>query len=313
MKRMKRRTFLRGAGVGASSIAIGLPILDAMLDGNGLLVPKTYAQPAGAPLNLFTWFFPFGTGHEGERFNVEESGRDYTMSQSLRVIEHHREDFLVLGRMNKYAFDASGVGDKHRLELYVFNAAYATNNRDGAGGPSFEWVASEHLQGNTPIRILPAKLGTDVVWSGQNQRVDGYSDPRTLFQRVFGDNPDGSVPVDPLAAPRRSVLDYVLEDVRRLQSRFTGADRARLDQHFESVRQLERRVFDERPDPTTCDATEPHGDLRQPIERARTASSGPPGQGDGMRADSGGQLLDEGCQCTSIPLESADSPLRRPR
>src|SRR5688500_7113514 len=52
---MARRTFLRGAAAGAG-VAIGLPALDVMFDGNGL----AHADGTSAPSRFGVWFFGNG-------------------------------------------------------------------------------------------------------------------------------------------------------------------------------------------------------------------------------------------------------------
>src|SRR5204862_316591 len=57
-------------------------------------------------------------------------------------------------------------------------------------------------------------------------------DPQAVFERLFGR-------LDPRD---RSVLDVVAEDARALGARLGGHDRRRLDQHFQNIRELEKRL-----------------------------------------------------------------------
>jgi hypothetical protein len=41
---------------------------------------------------------------------------------------------------------------------------------------------------------------------------------------------------------KKSVLDFVMEDAKRMQARATGADRNKLDEYFTSVREIEQRI-----------------------------------------------------------------------
>ncbi len=67
-------------------------------------------------------------------------------------------------------------------------------------------------------------------------------DPRQVFKRVFGNFiPGDASPADKArAAMRQSVLDVVRDGLKSLQPLVGPADRARLDQHYESIRSLEK-------------------------------------------------------------------------
>src|SRR5260370_12150204 len=63
--------------------------------------------------------------------------------------------------------------------------------------------------------------------------------PRAIFERLFGDG-GGSGAKARLAY--RSVLDAVTDDVKRLRGRLGAADRGKIDQYLEAVRDVERRI-----------------------------------------------------------------------
>ncbi|HET6584377.1 MAG TPA: hypothetical protein VFG69_13040, partial [Nannocystaceae bacterium] len=73
---LPRRTFLRGA-IGGASIACGLPLLDAMLDGHG------EALADGSPLPIRFVSFFFGNGVLLDRFEPTTTGANWTPSPEL--------------------------------------------------------------------------------------------------------------------------------------------------------------------------------------------------------------------------------------
>jgi hypothetical protein len=73
---------------------------------------------------------------------------------------------------------------------------------------------------------------------GLAQQLPREDDPARVWERVFG----LAQSTDPLLAARGSVLDYALADYEALKPKLGTADRQRLDQHFELVRQLESRI-----------------------------------------------------------------------
>jgi hypothetical protein len=84
---------------------------------------------------------------------------------------------------------------------------------------------------------------------GSNQPVFPTDDPAALYARVFGSfvQPAGTGATSDgaamqLLAERKSVLDYVSEDLTQLSARLPGDERVRLERHLESLRDLERQI-----------------------------------------------------------------------
>ena len=95
---------------------------------------------------------------------------------------------------------------------------------------------------NTAFNITADAPG-EAYWSytGPQARAEPIQDPLNTFERVFGSG------VDPIAherfvARRGSVLDVIARDLGRLMDRVPAADRPRLQQHLEGVRDLERSL-----------------------------------------------------------------------
>jgi hypothetical protein len=67
--------------------------------------------------------------------------------------------------------------------------------------------------------------------------------PRARFERLFGDA-GTSNPAARLALRQedRSILDSVAEEIKRLRGVLGGADRSKIDQYLEALRDLERRM-----------------------------------------------------------------------
>src|SRR5690606_24401411 len=76
-------------------------------------------------------------------------------------------------------------------------------------------------------------------WRSETQPAGKETNPQHLFDRLFGREEQGSSR-DRLR--RQSVLDLVLDDARRLQSQVGVADRHKMDEYLESVREVEQRV-----------------------------------------------------------------------
>jgi hypothetical protein len=80
-----------------------------------------------------------------------------------------------------------------------------------------------------------------ISWASPTQPLPMIRDPRVVFDQLFG---VGATPDARLARRRqdRSILDWVTEAVGDLQGRLGAADRARLNDYLDDVREIERRI-----------------------------------------------------------------------
>jgi hypothetical protein len=136
--------------------------------------------------------------------------------------------------------------------------AKRTEGSDYELGITIDQVAAQQVGRETPIPSL--ELGTDLIaqvgncdngfacvyqnnlsWSSATTPLPIEADPRRVFERLFG---DGGSPESRRAQLRTnaSILDWVIDDMTRLQSRLGAGDRARVDTYLDSVREVERRI-----------------------------------------------------------------------
>src|SRR6202000_3333103 len=116
-------------------------------------------------------------------------------------------------------------------------------------GVSMDQVAAAHLGKETQFSSLEiaceeasAANGT-MCYKDAHTRLPFELNPRMIFERLFGDGGK----VDPAAiaarnAMDRSTLDMVTERITALKSRLGPADRIKLDQYLDSIRDVERRI-----------------------------------------------------------------------
>ena len=126
-------------------------------------------------------------------------------------------------------------------------------------------LVAEHYNGQTPfssIEVGICRTGpykSNSSWHAGGTTFNNHEEvPTELYDRLFGDlgqipDPDYSV----LGTSRemsKSMLDVVMEDAKKLQSKVGAKDKARLEQHLEGLREIELRLEDftaacELPDP----------------------------------------------------------------
>jgi hypothetical protein len=242
---MRRRDFLRGAGA-----CLALPALAS-------------AAAAPPPKRLAVLYVPNGVNVP--EWTVEGEGAGYRLSPTLQALEPLRADFSVLSGFNHEHATAGedGGGDHSRgAATFLTGArAYKTGGADIRAGVSFDQVAAAAIGGRT--RLPSLHLATDgarsagrcdsgyscayqynLSWKSPTLPLPAEHDPRQVFERLFGAGP---LAVDAAGAAERralqkSVLDFVRDDARSLRARLGPGDRGKLDQYFEAVREVEKRV-----------------------------------------------------------------------
>lgn len=227
---LSRRTFLRASGV-----AIGLPLLDAMLPRARAEAKKMLDAPrrmvlVGRPLGMYAPnFFP------------EQTGRDYEPSRYLKVLAEHKQDFTVIsGMSHRYAAG-------HFAEVGLFTGVHPDFIRpsDIRNSISLDQEAAAHIGGETRFACLNLG-GGDVVWNRRGVRMPSETRATQVFRRLFvSGTPDEEARELRRIREGQSILDDVRDQVKSLNNRLSDADRRKLDLYLSSVREAEQRLQQE--------------------------------------------------------------------
>jgi Protein of unknown function (DUF1552) len=292
-KPVSRRRLLRGSLAGGASIAIGLPLLEAMLNVPG----EKLAHGQALPKRFGVFFFGNGRGVEAAKWRPTGSGAGWTPSMELAPLAAVKDYVSVVTGMNA-KLDKSPQGH-HKgsaaiLSGYDFVTQPANNApyRSTFAKPSIDQLAAQAIGMGTAFKSLELGVsrrvingeGTTIQYISHNGPDSGNPpelSPRNLFNRLFanGAAASGGTPAmpDPVRAMRKSILDAVLDDLGTLNQRVGTTDRARLDQHAESIRAIERRLSTESaPAAVSCAEakapTDPAGtNSKEPIEERMLA------------------------------------------
>ena len=247
---LSRRTMLRGSG-----IAIGLPTLNAMMDGRGRWFGVAHAAAAAPPVRVMAFHFPHGV--VPAQWVPASTGLNYPLSPSLMPLAAFQKDFNVITGLQQACWPM-GPGGGHANGVPEFATAVVSTNT-GAGGPSFEQVLAAEFGAATKFRALVANNepeSTDaegatsahcnnISWTGPGMPAPSERDPLNFFMTLVSATPTGA-PASPeamaAAARKKSVLDHVLGELGRLQTRVGSADKALLDQHTGGIREIERML-----------------------------------------------------------------------
>ncbi|MCH2133859.1 MAG: DUF1552 domain-containing protein [Phycisphaerales bacterium] len=257
-KPIDRRMVLRGLGT-----AVALPWLEAMTPVGAMGRALAGSTPGAPPLRSAFLFIPNGV--HAPDWSPTGTGADYELSPLLKPLARHRSDLSVLSGLGHHNAKAlgDGPGDHARSSACFLTGAHPvkTDGADIRAGISIDQVMAQQYDGVT--RFASLELGCEpglqsgscdsgyscaysanISWRTPGSPMAKEINPRLLFERLFQVGPAGESAVQRAErlARRRSILDYVSGDARRLHRQLGLRDREKMDEYLEGVRSIERRL-----------------------------------------------------------------------
>ena len=235
-----RREFLRHLGLTAAA----LPFL-------GNLPSLGFANSGSNKQRLVIVFSP--NGIVPKNFWPDEEGREFTLKRILEPLAAFQNQMLVL---NGVCDKISGDGDSHMrgmgclltgTELFPGNIQGGSHTPAGwASGLSIDQEIKAFLQKNPATRtrfgslefgvMVPerADTWTRMVYAGPNKPIAPLDDPYQMFAKLYGQVKDRE--------NLSSILDDLQEDLKKVRSVVSVADRHLLDEQTSFVREMEREL-----------------------------------------------------------------------
>ncbi len=223
------------------AVTIALPLLNCFLNENGTAL----ASGAPIPLRFGTW--SWGLGMSEAIFVPKKTGPDFDLPleiAALKPVQQHINLFT-----NYHVFKDAAPNLCHHSGWVILRSGIAPMTAENRPGETIDVAVARKIGNNTRFRSLSATATGDVRDSfsyenGNSVNAPEWS-PLRFYQRLFGGNfqdPNASeFTPDPRVMVRKSSLSSVLEETRRLSKELGVDDRARLDQYFTGLRDLERR------------------------------------------------------------------------
>jgi hypothetical protein len=253
-----RRAFLTGAG----GVAIGLPFLEGL--------PSRSAWAAdGAP--VFTFFVVAQNGVVNKNFFPSATGALTTAGLSgagdiaTAVLAPHAANLLFLKGINYPNPGPKACGHAEgNVQTLTGLAPGSTGNAAYAAGPSADTLIAKALNGPDPLALysgnkgfIAERISFKAAGAGQVRSAD--VNPYLLYSKVVGladaapttpTTPTApTTPTTPAVNPvaqelanrRKSVNDLVRAELNSLKnmSVLSSADKQRLEQHFQAIRDIE--------------------------------------------------------------------------
>jgi hypothetical protein len=260
-KHLHRRTVLKGLGA-----TLGLPLLDAMVPAG-----RIFAAGSAGKMRLVAMEMVHGCagsttfGLKKNLWSPASAGRDFDLTAtSLASLEPFRDYLTIVSNTdvnNAEAFAPPEIGGDHFRSAAVFLTQahpHQTQGSDIYAGTSLDQLYAQKFGQETPIPSMQLCIEnidqsggcfygyscayTDSIsWASPTEPLPMVRDPRAVFDQLFG------IGATPEARARRrrkdrSILDWVTESVNDLKGRLGPADRARLGEYLDDVREIERRI-----------------------------------------------------------------------
>ena len=238
---LHRRRVLRGLFAG-SAVTVGIPLLDCFLDANGTAM----ASGAPLPVRFGTWFW--GLGHTPGRAIVAQDGTDFRFIDECAALVPHK---AKINYFTKFGLPIEGKPNvPHVTGDVALRTGALPNGYGDFPAPTLDVLIADTIGAGTRFRSIEL-AATGNPRDSLSARGTGNVNPPEIspvafYSRVFGSgfvdpNTAGFTP-DPRLLLRRSVLSVINQQAKDFAGTVGRADRARMDEYFSSIRQLEQQI-----------------------------------------------------------------------
>ena len=244
---LPRRSFLRGLGV-----TLALPALECMT--------PTFARTTETKAPRRMLVIVNNIGVLSKDFFPQETGRNYEASSLLSILAPHREDFTVFSGLSH-----PNVTSGHSTDNCFLTSARGAFKAGFRNTISLDQFAAEKLGQVTRfpsfnLGVNIEKANRSLSWTRDGVLLPAEDNATALYQKMFVQGDAAAVEQQLRRLEERgSILDTLNNEANRFSRNLGSADKARLDQYFTSVREIEQRLviareWEQRPLPKTTQA-----------------------------------------------------------
>ncbi len=240
-----RRIFLKGLAT-----TLALPSL------HSVHAATAAKAAAAAPLRMAFVYIPNGVNVE--RWFPKE---DENISETLTPLGGLRDHYSILRNLDhdKANNNGDGPGDHARANATFLTGCQARKTAGSKirNGVSVDQIAAQQIGHKT--RLPSLELSTDpprrsgncdsgyscayqynLAWSNETTPTPAERDPRLVFEKLFGSgNPEQD---KKRRAQQKSILDFVMDDAKRFNTRLDSEDRGKMEEYLTAVRDIEARI-----------------------------------------------------------------------
>ena len=237
---LRRRSFLRGM-MGGGAVSVGLPLLDCFLNSNGTAL----ASGAPLPVRFGTWFW--GLGHTPGRA-IQPKGTDYEFLVNCAALTPYKSQINYFANFNTPTDGQPNI--PHDTGHFAGLAGNCPSAYGDIPSPTFDVLISDAIGQSSRFRSLEVTASGNPRDSlsarGTGNMNAAEASPFKFYTRLFG--PDFADPnkadfkPDPRVMVRQSVLSAVKDEASDFSKSVGAADKARMDEYFTSIRQMEQQL-----------------------------------------------------------------------
>lgn len=233
--KLDRRTLLKAAGLGA----VALPFTRLLGRGTGK------AQPA-FPKRLVFFATPNGTV-----MDAYWPGSSCAFGPILEPLQDFQPKLIVMRGIDMKSAYREPVPKDHLPDFSNLLTGIQPMGQDygqmSMSGISLDQTVANAIGDQTEFRVLNLGVNTDdssypLLATGPDAMFLPESNPYRAFDRLFAGATAEPTEVERVRAERRSILDLLGQEVSALRCDLGADDRPRLDQHLDSIRELERSL-----------------------------------------------------------------------
>ena len=237
---LNRRRMLKGM-LGGSAVSVGVPLLNMFLNGNG----NALANGAPIPVRFGTWVW--GLGMNDAIFTPKKTGTNFDLPEEIAALKPVQKHINLFTRFNTFKDGAPLMC--HHTGWVILRSGIAPTPAITRPGETIDVTVAKKIGNATRYSILSSTATGDVrdsySYESQNSVNAPEYSPIRMYQNMFGpefqDPNAAEFRPNPRAMVRKSVLSGVLDEAKKLSTEVGADDRARLDQYFTSLRDLEKQ------------------------------------------------------------------------
>ena len=222
----QRRRFLKATG-----LSLALPLFES-------LAPAASVRPVRMVCigNALGFYQP--------AFHPKRAGSDYDLPVLLEPLAPHRGDLTIFSSL-----DHGVKGGHFAIHSYLSGVMNTDAKSMPEGNISVDQRAAETIGGATRFPSIAAGSpdgihgGCLMSWTRSGTRVPPIPGPRELFRKLFvTDSASAREQYQDRLLLQNSILDAVRGDAKSLERQLSQRDKAKLDEYFTSVRDVERQL-----------------------------------------------------------------------
>jgi hypothetical protein len=238
---INRRGVLRGMLNGAA-VAVSLPMLDCFLNTNGT------AMASGAPIPVRFGTWGWGLGMSKSIFVPKKTGADFDLPEEIACLAPVRDKINLFTNFN--AMRDANPNLCHTTGWIILRSGSAPATTIARPGETIDVTVAKKIGTTTRFPSVTVSSTGDprdtYSYESATSINNAEGTPLGLYTTMFGadfQDPNAKeFKPNPRILLRKSVLSGVNDDAKKLMTEVGAADKARLDQYFTGLRELETQL-----------------------------------------------------------------------